>query len=818
MPFYTRPNIEDRQMVQYSGDTITLSGDTYISNIGTLQINGTILDFTGSTTANTQYIIAGVTGYINASKPSSLIVQPPIILQSGSTGTTTVDVTNYILGGLDSKGSVTWFPASHFFTGGTGGGTGTTYVTIDFTGNTSGNCINDIWVSNISGCNVLHVQPYNNGDVYMIESGGKVAIGYPTFTPQTILHLKGENSGSIDTFMITSSTNQNKIWVTDNGATYFDNSASLTLRTGVTFTIETNPVAGYVLTSDSFGGATWQPAPSGGTGTTTIIQFTGNTSATCITDLYVQHINSCSPLYFQDYSIGDIIALINGNGNFGIGRMPTEKLDVSGKTKTIELQVTNGAVNGYVLTSDAFGNATWQPASSGSTTVSGATSPYIFGPNSLDIVTVSGNNFTLSNYSLVLGGQNNISQGTAATIINGNSNTITSSTQSFIGGGTTHLIQGSARSLIGTGTLNTIFGSQGSSIINGDSNTINTSTFGFIGGGGGNNITGSAPSAQNSILNGSNNTISGSVSRVVIAGGSNNSISTSHSLIGTGKQHSISNGDYAGIVIGDTNSIIGPLFPSTYSLIGGGVTNTISNSTHSFIGNGFNNTINVLGIIGGYNTIVNGNTNTVSTAVNYSTILGGTNNTINYSYSSINGGQSNTVQHSNTHIIGSNITTTEADKTYVEKFNAGASSVNSYQGHFNVNDYNTFGPIRPNYISDLITSGNTTGGTYNISILSGWVVTDVQIYTKTSDTLGSVFGATIGTSGSIWDPTTPKAFTPSHNIISLFSSIPENGVHYFSSSDTLNVNFVDASAIPTNLTNGEYKVFITYWVYEPGIF
>ena len=52
---------------------------------------------------------------------------------------------------------------------------------------------------------------------------------------------------------------------------------------------------------------------------------------------------------------------INGTGNLGIGTTtPSEKLDVSGKTKTINLQVTSGATNGYVLTSDASGNATWQ--------------------------------------------------------------------------------------------------------------------------------------------------------------------------------------------------------------------------------------------------------------------------------------------------------------------------------------------------------------------------------------------------------------------------------------------------------------------------
>ncbi|WP_206733254.1 hypothetical protein [Flavobacterium amnicola] len=50
----------------------------------------------------------------------------------------------------------------------------------------------------------------------------------------------------------------------------------------------------------------------------------------------------------------------NNAGNVGIGlSIPTAKLDVVGKTKTINLQVTSGAGTGKVLTSDASGNASW---------------------------------------------------------------------------------------------------------------------------------------------------------------------------------------------------------------------------------------------------------------------------------------------------------------------------------------------------------------------------------------------------------------------------------------------------------------------------
>lgn len=51
---------------------------------------------------------------------------------------------------------------------------------------------------------------------------------------------------------------------------------------------------------------------------------------------------------------------ITSSGNVGIATTaPSEKLEVNGKTKTTNLQVTNGATNGYVLQSDASGNSTW---------------------------------------------------------------------------------------------------------------------------------------------------------------------------------------------------------------------------------------------------------------------------------------------------------------------------------------------------------------------------------------------------------------------------------------------------------------------------
>ncbi|MDD2804536.1 MAG: hypothetical protein PHV33_03205 [Elusimicrobiales bacterium] len=63
----------------------------------------------------------------------------------------------------------------------------------------------------------------------------------------------------------------------------------------------------------------------------------------------------------------NVLNVDTSNSRIGIGNAaPTTTLDVTGKTRTTTFQMTNGAVNNYVLTSDASGNAGWSDPSSGS--------------------------------------------------------------------------------------------------------------------------------------------------------------------------------------------------------------------------------------------------------------------------------------------------------------------------------------------------------------------------------------------------------------------------------------------------------------------
>ena len=117
--------------------------------------------------------------------------------------------------------------------------------------------------------------------------------------------------------------------------------------------IDPSVVNGYVLTT-SAGTVTWGPiSPT---------SFTGNTSGTCITDLYVQNLHSCSPLYIQPINGENTIINLSG-GSVGIGtNSPLGKLDVQSTTssgeKILRLYSTDWATVGererFYLTQGAF--------------------------------------------------------------------------------------------------------------------------------------------------------------------------------------------------------------------------------------------------------------------------------------------------------------------------------------------------------------------------------------------------------------------------------------------------------------------------------
>jgi hypothetical protein len=519
MPFLTRPHFEDRQIVQYGGESIKLSGLTKIAP--------TLLYENPFNTGQTSVTIMGVTGYLNEGvndREYGFMVQPPILKLSGSTGYTTTDVTGYVLKALDSGGTVTWSPISvsadtnTFVTGGTLNGTnldltwntGGSVPSIDlsplsstFTGNTSGDCITDLYITNLYGCSPLHIEPSGVNDVYIVENGGNVGIG--TTTPSEKLHVKdgsaliehnqdastrldiknynggndafaqfalsvsgtsssnakfgsiiavGPDSVPTGSFMGSYLPNSLNIITANgsaatrmhinigsrrtNGETRFfsgedfdvSNLVGVVYSTGLTITdmVNTNTLRvrnganlGYVLTSDANGVGSWQASSGGGT-------FTGNTSASCITDLYVSNVYGCSPITIHDtitYNGSIIDSATTNSFIFGDSHVLTASTGTHGTD--FDSNVILGGDSNRITPSQTGKN----------NTIIGGNTNEIGGVSRVDnnIILGSTNSFITNSYLStngvsILGGDNNsILGGGNSAIIGGQNNTILSSPQ-----------------------------------------------------------------------------------------------------------------------------------------------------------------------------------------------------------------------------------------------------------------------------------------------------------------------------------------------------------------------------------------------------
>jgi hypothetical protein len=187
----------------YSAGTITFtnnSGGTFpVSGITSNAGNQWLIPTGDTVTVNSnyQYFIYGdiiVQGTLILETNSQLVVVNGDVINSGGTITNNGTISDIeiplfdtkVTGGTYSAGTIT-------FTNNSGGTFNVTGLTTSFTGNTSGDCITDLYVSNVNSCSPLHIQPLNTGDVYIGENGG-VNVGIGTSTPTVKLHVSGNSS------------------------------------------------------------------------------------------------------------------------------------------------------------------------------------------------------------------------------------------------------------------------------------------------------------------------------------------------------------------------------------------------------------------------------------------------------------------------------------------------------------------------------------------------------------------------------------------------------------------------------------------------
>jgi hypothetical protein len=302
---------------------------------------------------------------------------------TGTTSSGTISATTYqnlptdirVTGGTYSAGTAT-------FTNNTGGTFSVTGFTTTFTGNTSGTCISNLYVTNVIGCSPLRIQPTSTDPVYISQSGGNVAIGTPTIdgTAPEALVVSGSSTTSYNLIV---------------GRANVDNYAQLNIvnkSTGATSSadvVATNNTGTELVNFIDMGinGSNYS-AGLIGVANDAYLYSTGR-------ELYIGNATTGATAnikFFAGNAALDVdMTIIGATGFVGVGTTsPTTRLDVNGKTRTTTFQITNGAVNSYVLLSDTLGNATWTPQSG----ITGNTNTFVTGftYNNANTITLSQNN------------------------------------------------------------------------------------------------------------------------------------------------------------------------------------------------------------------------------------------------------------------------------------------------------------------------------------------------------------------------------------------------------------------------------------------
>jgi hypothetical protein len=188
---YTFTNLSVNGNLNVSGNTIlnnvitnTLSATTYLGLPGDIFITGGTFD------KNTETLT------LDSSSGSPITITG--FSDTYVTGFTYDDANTITLSLNNGQSSGVTL---NTFTGLTiNGGLSTTSISADtyynlpsFTGNTSGDCITDLYVSNVNSCSPLHIQNNSLDNVLIGENGG-VNVGIGTSSPSSKLHIKDSSN------------------------------------------------------------------------------------------------------------------------------------------------------------------------------------------------------------------------------------------------------------------------------------------------------------------------------------------------------------------------------------------------------------------------------------------------------------------------------------------------------------------------------------------------------------------------------------------------------------------------------------------------
>lgn len=354
----------------YSDTYVT--GFTYNNNLLTIKQNNGQPDLTAVINSVTGWTVNG-----NLTVTGNTSVQGLTATTISASTYENLPQDIYVTGGTYSAGTAT-------FTNNSGGTFNVSGFFTAFTGNTSGDCIGDIFVSRIHSCSPLYINPNDEGNIYFGSTSGvtfdltnkRVGIGTPTPTAKLEVRAGGTNSATyslkvkdfsdtVDLLSLDDTgifrlnhptyTGTFSIRMSANNTVVFDNSAiGNFIKFGPTNTIDTLGQNLYSGIRGASFGSTLFPVqvpygvnifalPAQSSGTTNVdalrinptINNTGTYSGVYRGIYYNPTITSLTGTTHRAIETvsGDVI-FGSTSGNVGIGTVsPSERLHVSGNTR-----------------------------------------------------------------------------------------------------------------------------------------------------------------------------------------------------------------------------------------------------------------------------------------------------------------------------------------------------------------------------------------------------------------------------------------------------------------------------------------------------